>query len=67
MSFVALNFPIDRCRKCGYIGQIDDNCHNCGSDDISRVARITGYIAEEDNFNNAKKMEKRNRVKHIRL
>lgn len=69
MSFVALNFPIDRCKKCGFIGQIGEECPHCHAKggDISRVARITGYLAEEDNFNDAKKKEKRNRVKHIRL
>lgn len=66
MSFVALNFPVDRCRDCGYIGNIGEKCI-CGSSNISRPARITGYLAETNNFNYAKQKEKLNRVKHIRL
>jgi anaerobic ribonucleoside-triphosphate reductase len=64
MSYVALNFPVDRCRQCNLTGIIEQNCPACGSSDISRIRRITGYLAELDNFNNGKKQEALHRVSH---
>jgi ribonucleoside-triphosphate reductase len=65
MGYVALNFPVDRCRQCNTQGVIDGDCHVCGSSDISRIRRITGYLAELNLFNDAKKQEVANRVKHL--
>lgn len=63
----AINFPCDRCKDCGHFGIIPHECPNCGSIDISRIRRITGYLSEEDNFNYAKKCEKDHRVKHMTI
>ena len=64
MSYVALNFPVDRCKDCNHQGVIEKHCPVCGSNQISRVRRITGYLAELDMFNSAKKQEVLNRIKH---
>lgn len=64
MSYVSFNFPIDRCRKCNLSGIIEKECPACGSSDISRIRRITGYLAELDNFNNGKREETLHRVSH---
>lgn len=64
MGYVAINFPVDRCRKCGLTGVIDDCCPACGGSDISRIRRITGYLAELDMFNQAKQEETRHRLAH---
>lgn len=64
MSYVAINFPVDRCRDCGYQGVIESRCPACDSKDISRIRRITGYLAELNMFNEAKKQETLNRVCH---
>lgn len=64
MSYVSFNFPVDRCRQCNLTGIIEQNCPACGSSDISRIRRITGYLAELDNFNNGKKQEALHRVSH---
>jgi len=65
MSYVAINFPVDCCKDCGYQGVIDeDKCPVCGSNQISRIRRITGYLAELDRFNYAKKQEVLHRKKH---
>lgn len=63
----AINFPCDRCKDCGHFGIIPHECPVCGSFDISRIRRITGYLSEEDNFNYAKKCEKNHRVKHLNI
>lgn len=65
IGYAGVNFPIDECRSCGFSGVIDeDKCPSCGSTDIRRIRRITGYLSTEDRFNDAKKAELRSRVKH---
>lgn len=63
----AINFPCDRCLDCGHYGLIDsEECPICNGTKISRIRRITGYLAEIENFNYAKYKEAINRVKHDR-
>lgn len=64
MSYVAVNFPVDRCKDCGYQGVIEKECPVCGCDQVSRIRRITGYLAELEMFNSAKKQEVLHRRKH---
>jgi len=66
IGYAGVNFPIDECRSCGYSGVINENeCPGCGSSDIRRIRRITGYLSTEDRFNDAKKAELYSRVKHF--
>jgi len=66
MGYGALNFPLDICRNCGKQGlQNETHCTLCGSDDISRVRRITGYLSTLDRFNDSKLAEESNREKHV--
>lgn len=69
MGYAAVNFPVDICKECGFNGVIDkDVCPACGtSGKISRVRRITGYLSTLDMFNDAKKAEEKNRVKHMEV
>jgi anaerobic ribonucleoside-triphosphate reductase len=64
MGYGGINFPIDECRACGHAGVIDGSCPSCGSGDISRIRRITGYLAPLDRFNDAKRSELAERVSH---
>lgn len=65
IGYAGINFPIDECRNCGYSGVLEeDECPSCGSTDIRRIRRITGYLSTEDRFNEAKKSELHDRVKH---
>jgi ribonucleoside-triphosphate reductase len=45
-------------------GIIDNDCVSCGSGDIRRIRRITGYLSTIDRFNDAKQAELADRVKH---
>ena len=61
--------PIDRDPVCGFNGIINDECPCCGrtEDEIpfERIRRITGYLVGTlDRFNDAKRAEVRDRVKH---
>jgi len=66
----AINFPVDRDRCCGYSGIIDEICPGCGrqaDDKVERIRRITGYLVGSlERFNDAKKSEEKDRVKHSR-
>jgi ribonucleoside-triphosphate reductase len=64
IGYAGVNFPIDECRNCGMSGIIDNECPTCGSTDIRRIRRITGYLSTIDRFNDAKQAELADRVKH---
>ena len=65
IPYLAFNFPIDTCLKCGYQGEINYNCPICGNTDIQRLRRVTGYLTTDyRNFNEGKIRECLDRVKH---
>jgi len=65
MGYGAVNFPVDICRECGTSGLLnEEKCTSCGSNNISRVRRITGYLSTLDRFNDFKKAEEESRHKH---
>ena len=65
IPYLAFNFPIDSCLKCGYQGEIEYNCPRCGNTNISRLRRVTGYLTSDyRNFNSGKIAEVLDRVKH---
>lgn len=69
IGYGAINHPIDRDPSCGYTGIIDDECPCCHRKEeeiaFERIRRITGYLVGTlDRFNNAKRAEEADRVKH---
>jgi len=69
IGYGSINHPVDRDPQCGYTGIIDDECPGCGraeeSGPFDRIRRITGYLVGTlDRFNDAKRAEVRDRVKH---
>lgn len=69
IGYGSINHPVDRDPICGFNGIIGDTCPHCGrSEDnveFERIRRITGYLVGTLNrFNNAKRAEERDRVKH---
>lgn len=65
IPYFAINFPIDTCNQCGFSGEIEEHCPACGSDDIKRLRRVTGYITTDyRKFNKGKISETNDRVKH---
>ena len=71
IGYGSINHPVDRDPVCGYTGIIGDTCPLCGRsehdghENFERIRRITGYlVGTVDRFNNAKKVEVRDRVKH---
>lgn len=71
VGYGSINHPVDRDPVCGYNGIIGECCPKCGRKEgengvaFERIRRITGYLVGTlDRFNNAKRAEERDRVKH---
>ncbi|HBB19736.1 MAG TPA: anaerobic ribonucleoside triphosphate reductase, partial [Ruminococcus sp.] len=71
IGYGAINHPVDRDPCCGYTGIIGETCPCCGRKEhdgnvaFDRIRRITGYLVGTlDRFNNGKKAEEHDRVKH---
>lgn len=69
IGYGSINHPVDRDPVCGYTGIIGDECPACGRKEgdikFERIRRITGYLVGTlERFNDAKKAEERDRVKH---
>ena len=71
IGYGSINHPVDRDPVCGFNGIIGDSCPHCGRTEadgnrrFERIRRITGYLVGTlDRFNNAKRAEERDRVKH---
>ncbi len=72
IGYGSINHPVDRDPVCGYTGIIGDKCPMCGRPEsdhnqvgFERIRRITGYLVGTlDRFNNAKRSEVSDRVKH---
>lgn len=69
IPYFAINIPVDMCADCGYQDEINDKCPQCGSSNIQRLRRVTGYLTGNYTtaFNLGKQEEVENRVKHNRF
>lgn len=68
IPYLAFNFPIDSCLDCGYQGEFNDRCPECGSSNIQQLRRVTGYLTTDyRNFNLGKQAEVEHRVKHSKF
>ncbi len=82
VGYGSINHPVDRDPICGYTGIISEVCPRCGRLEyqptpkdgrgkeigFERIRRITGYLVGTlDRFNNAKRQEESQRIKHCRM
>lgn len=68
IPYFAINVPNDTCNDCGYTDELNDVCPMCGSSNIQRLRRVTGYLTGDYKtaFNEGKISETDDRVKHIK-
>jgi ribonucleoside-triphosphate reductase len=66
IPYFAINVPNDICNDCGYTDEIGEKCPQCGSTNIQRLRRVTGYLTGDYKtaFNYGKQKETEARVKH---
>ena len=69
IPYLAINLPNDTCEDCGFTGDLGEKCPECGSTNIKRLRRVTGYLtgSYKEAFNLGKQQETEMRVKHIGL
>ena len=69
IPYFAVNVPNDTCLECGYCDEFNDECPECGSENIQQLRRVTGYLTGnyKTAFNKGKQAETEDRVKHDHL
>lgn len=60
VSYFGVNYPLDVCKKCGRVGTFD-TCPQCGSVEINRIRRVSGYLEQLDEFSSGKRAEEAHR------
>jgi ribonucleoside-triphosphate reductase len=68
MGYGSVNHNRNRCMDCGYENAADhlEVCPKCGSKNIDKLQRITGYlVGTTDRWNSGKLAELNDRVTHI--
>ena len=60
VHYLGFNFPKDVCKECGTSGTFDV-CPVCGSKEITRIRRVSGYLEIQDYFTKGKMHESKNR------
>lgn len=66
IPYFAINVPNDTCLDCGFTGEFNTRCPECGSTSIQQLRRVTGYLTGDYRtaFNAGKIAEAEDRVKH---
>ncbi len=64
VGYGGINYPVDECCSCAHTGILAGDCPQCGSGEIRRIRRITGYLSTVDRFNAAKVAELKSRRPH---
>ena len=66
IPYFAINVPNDTCLECGWTGEIENECPECGSTHVQRLRRVTGYLTGDYKtaFNLGKQHEVEERFKH---
>ena len=69
VPYFAINIPNDICLNCGYTGEINEACPECGGTKLWRLRRVTGYLTGdyETAFNLGKQEETRLRFQHTKM
>lgn len=67
MGYGSVNHNRNRCMDCGYETSRDINeCPHCGSKNLDKLQRITGYlVGTTDRWNSGKLAELKDRVTHV--
>jgi len=60
VHYLGFNFPKDVCKSCSSSGTFDV-CPECGSKEITRIRRVSGYLEIQDYFTSGKMYESLNR------
>lgn len=64
IGYFGINYPLDYCRNCNSKGTFDISCPICGSQNIHRLRRVSGYLSDQATFTTGKWKELQKRAEH---
>lgn len=64
IHYIGFNYNLDFCNDCDHKG-LFDYCPKCGSDKITRIRRVSGYLEIVDYFTTGKTNEEKNRKRNF--
>ena len=69
IPYFAINVPNDTCLDCGFTGEFNNCCPECGSTNIQQLRRVTGYLTGNYTtaFNKGKIAETEDRFRHTQV
>jgi ribonucleoside-triphosphate reductase len=67
LHYVGFNFEKNICNECGCETNKIDFCNSCGSNNITAIRRVSGYLGYLNSFSNGKKLEEKSRVCHTTI
>ena len=67
IGYFGINYPLDVCCDCSEKGLFKEVCDKCGSRNIRRLRRVSGYLSDENNFTFGKSQELKNRKSNENL
>lgn len=68
IPYFSVNLPNDYCMDCGCeILEGQEECPKCGSKNIQKIRRVTGYLTNMKNCNKGKVDEISKRYKHTKM
>lgn len=69
IPYFAINIPNDTCLECGFTGEFNNACPQCGGSNIQQLRRVTGYLTGnyKTAFNYGKQKETESRYRHSTL
>ena len=64
--YLGINFPLDYCGNCKTTGIFEKKCSCCGSAEIKKLRRVSGYLSYKETLKGGKKAEEKLRKSHFK-
>ena len=66
VNYLGINFPLDYCENCKTTGIFEEKCSCCGSAEIKKLRRVSGYLSYKETLKGGKKAEEKLRKSHFK-
>lgn len=66
INYLGINFPLDYCESCKTTGIFEEKCSCCGSIEIKKLRRVSGYLSYKETLKGGKKAEEKVRKSHLK-
>lgn len=67
INYLGINFPLDYCGNCKTTGIFEESCNCCGSTEIKKLRRVSGYLSYKETLKGGKKAEEKLRKAHFKI